>query len=498
MADIPSFCLHESERLVYKAYARLALPRHTSYPTAPVWESDFSGALHEKHLLRLSEQKRPWSLYIHIPFCRQLCYYCGCNKEIVSDERRREKDPLHDFLPLLHAELRAKACILRDNPVIQIHFGGGTPTFLSSASLRDLMGLIRSLFSIAPDAEVAMEIDPRVTSDEQLDTLWELGFNRLSLGVQDFDEKVQRAVNRLQPFELVAQKLSYARSVGFCFINFDLIYGLPFQSVQGMAVTLEKVLTLAPERIAYYRMAMIPDLLKWQRAFRKEDLPGEDSTLEMMLLAAEVFQKAGYAFIGLDHFAKKTDPLNLAYESGTLRRNFQGMTTQSGLDIVGFGPSSVSQFEGAYVQNLVDRRAWERSMSEFLNSGADLLSLPLEKGVELNQEDRRRQRLIERLYGYGQIDTQLWLEETGLDFDLHFAKEKIYLEKLIDEGILEPASEGTYHLSPVLGRLLVRVVAAVFDAYVDKGSLWPEFQNSAEPDLLLGKTKKRRLFSQVG
>lgn len=451
-----SFSLSPSERNIYRRYGGLALPRHTSYPVAPAWKPDFGVEPYIKHLQILKTEKRPFSLYIHVPFCRQLCFYCGCNKEIYPDERRQKNDPTALYIEAMLSEITRIAPYLQDNLIHQIHFGGGTPTFLKPEDIQTLMRSIRQHFAISPQAEIAMEIDPRVTTLDHLHTLKEFGFNRLSLGVQDFDERVQKATNRPQSFELVQTLLQQTRELGFPSINFDLIYGLPFQTMSSMQETIAKVIELSPDRIAFYRMALIPDLFRWQRGFKAEDMPREDMTLDFMLYAINTFCDAGYEFIGLDHFAKKGESLAASVSNKTLRRNFQGMTTLHGLDIIGLGPSAVSQLSHCYSQNIKERKAWQQQA---------LQDFTVNKGIELTHEDKIVQELIESLYCYGTIDKLAWEKQWGLKFDEYFKKEIQRLPTLVDDGLLTMNSE-SLSLTPKLGRLLVRVVASVFDRYL--------------------------------
>jgi oxygen-independent coproporphyrinogen-3 oxidase len=275
-----TYQLSSSERISYRHYAGLALPRHTSYPIPSAWTPDYGPVDLQEDLRRSSQQGRPLSLYVHIPFCERLCYYCACNKEIVPPEKRRADDPSHGFLQGLETELDRFAEIFEPGEVHQIHLGGGSPTFLSPADLHRLWNALQHRLPIAKDAEIAIEIDPRITTFEHLQTLRGLGFNRVSLGIQDFAPEVQRAVNRVQPLELVQRLVSWCRSLGFASTNFDLIYGLPFQTQESMAETLEKTVALSPDRVAFYRLAVIPEMFRWQRTFRHTDLPSGDLPLE--------------------------------------------------------------------------------------------------------------------------------------------------------------------------------------------------------------------------
>jgi oxygen-independent coproporphyrinogen-3 oxidase len=452
-----SYKLTASERKTYRHYARLALPRHTSYPIASAWTQEYGPANLREDLRRSSRQSRLLSLYVHIPFCERLCYYCACNKEIVPPEKRKHHDPSHAFLEALESEIERFVDACRPpGEVRQVHLGGGSPTFLSPAHLQRLWNRLQRCFSIAKDAEIAIEVDPRITALEHLQLLCDLGFNRISLGIQDFTPQVQRAVNRVQSLDLVRRLVCWCRSLGFISINFDLIYGLPFQTLETMAETLEHTIALSPDRIAFYRLAVIPEMFRWQRTFRRTDLPSGDLPLELNLLAINRFLKAGYEFIGLDHFAKPNEQLAQARRDGSLRRTFQGMTTGKGLDILGFGPSAISQLDDAYAQNVRTSSEWHRALAR---------DLATERGLRLTPDDRLRCELFQELYCYGAIDKRLLEARFGIVFDEYFADELVRLSELVDEGLVLAHSD-TIRLTVPLGRLLIRVVAAVFDRYL--------------------------------
>jgi oxygen-independent coproporphyrinogen-3 oxidase len=448
--------LTEAERATYHRYAGLALPRHTSYPITPAWTATYSPADLRADLRRSHAEARPLSLYVHVPFCERLCYYCACTKEIVPTARRAVADPSEGLFAGLEVEVARVAELIGPGDVRQIHLGGGSPTFLRPGQLCRLWATLTRPFAVAADAEVAIEVDPRITTREQLEVLRELGFNRISLGVQDFDPGVQKAVNRIQPFELVQQTVAWCRELEFASVNFDLIYGLPFQTLTTMAATLDRTQALAPDRIAFYRLAVIPEIFRWQNVFRTSDLPAGDLTLELNLLAINRFQEAGYEFIGLDHFARPDEALARAHASGTLRRTFQGMTTGKELDVVGFGPSAISQLDDAYAQNPRTADAWSRAVA------ADLA---VERGLHLTADDRLRRELMQQLYGHGAIDKRTLEAQFDIAFDEYFADELGRARHLADDGvlILEP---DTIRLTVPLGRLLVRVAAAVFDRYL--------------------------------
>jgi oxygen-independent coproporphyrinogen-3 oxidase len=448
-----TFTLSPEQRSVYRRYAGLALPRHTSYPIAPAWRDDYRD---EEFRQDLRQVEGPLSLYVHLPFCERLCYYCACTKEIVPAGKRIQRDPTEDVLAGLALEVPRYAELLARHPVQQVHLGGGSPTFFHAEQLTRLWQMLTDHFTIAEDAEIAVEIDPRITTLEQLQTLRQLGFNRVSLGIQDFAVTVQQAVNRIQPYETVEQVVCWCRELGFSSINFDLIYGLPFQTLESMVDTLEKTLALRPDRVAFYRLAVIPEIFRWQNVFKPKDLPAGDLPLELNLLAINRFTQAGYEFLGLDHFARPTEPLAKAHKGRTLQRNFQGMTTGKQCELIGLGPSAISQLEHAFAQNLKTSAEWREAV---------VRGFAVERGLRLSHDDRFRRELIQQLYGYGVIDRQALEARFGVSFAEYFAAELTQLQVLVAEGLVE-VDERTIRLTAPLGRLLVRVVAAVFDCYL--------------------------------
>lgn len=451
-----TWSLTATERDVYRRYARLALPRHTSYPIVPVWKTDYHADQMREDLQRSASLQRPLSLYVHIPFCERLCYYCACTKEIVPPQKHREQDPGNAFLDGLEVETQRFAELVGPGEVHQVHLGGGSPTFFNADQLERLWHILKSRFAITADAEIAIEIDPRITSLEQLQRLRGLGFNRISLGIQDFAEPVQKAVNRMQSFDCVQQVVSWCRGLGFPSVNFDLIYGLPFQTVATMADTLDKTIQLGPDRVAFYRLAVIPEIFRWQNVFRPEDLPGGELPLELNLLAINRFQEAGYEFIGLDHFARADEALATARRAGLLQRNFQGMTTGKSLDLLGLGPSAITQLDDTFVQNVKASGEWRLAVAQ---------DFAIERGLQLSPDDRLRRELLQQLYGYGVVTKAALAQQFNLSFDDYFANELSRLANLGEDGLvtLHPDS---IQLTTPLGRLLVRVVAAIFDRYL--------------------------------
>jgi oxygen-independent coproporphyrinogen-3 oxidase len=467
--DAPhAYVLSASERAVYHRYASLALPRHTSYPIAPVWRAHYRAADFAANLAETAARGSQLSLYVHIPYCERLCYYCACTKEIVPAARRALIDPADAYLAALACEAERIAGVTGKVPLAQIHLGGGSPTFLSAPQLARLWDIVTRRFRLAADAEIAVEIDPRITTSAQLETLRLFGFNRVSLGVQDFDPGVQKAVNRLQPFETVERVVGWCRALGFGSVNFDLIYGLPFQTLATMDRTLDQVLELAPDRIAFYRLAVIPEIFRWQNVFHAQDLPEGDAILGLNLLAIQRFLAAGYEFIGLDHFARPSEPLARARRDGTLCRNFQGMTTGKSCELIGIGPSAISQLDTAFAQNRKATHDWQQA----LNTG-----FATERGLRLSTDDRIRRELMQQLYGYGIIEKRPLESRFGIKFDDYFAGELERASALVDEGIITLDSS-SIRLTAPLGRLLARVVASVFDRYLPTDA----FQHGLAPE----------------
>lgn len=448
--------LSELERHTYRRFAELALPRHTSYPVAPVWTNRYGPGDFREDLARSRNEQRPLSVYVHVPYCERLCYYCACTKEIVPAMRRSQQDPADEYLCSLDQEAARMASAVGPGTVHQIHLGGGSPTFLTPTQLTKLWQILTRHFLIADDAEIAVEIDPRITTSEHLQVLRGLGFNRVSLGIQDFALEVQRAVNRVQSFEVVSEVVTLCRKLQFASVNFDLIYGLPFQTLDSMAETMKKTLSLGPDRIAFYRLALIPEMFSWQNTFSQRQLPNGDLLLELDLLAIDEFQKAGYDFIGLDHFARPEEALARAQRDSSLRRTFQGMTTGKGLDILGLGPSAISQLDDAYAQNWKLSREWHQAVQQ---------DLATQRGFRLSADDRLRRELMQQLYGHGRIDKRLLEQQFGIGFDSYFAAEMEHVTELVDEGLVTDTNDALQITNP-LGRLLVRVVAAVFDSYL--------------------------------
>ena len=432
-------------------------PRYTSYPTADRFTPAFGAA----EYAQAAGAGRPLSLYVHVPFCESLCYYCACNKIITRDHAKAIK-----YLAYLKREIDMQAALFADGALVeQLHFGGGTPTYLSDAQMGDLLAHLRSRFAFAPDAtgEYSIEIDPRTVDAERIRALRRQGFNRLSLGVQDFDEDVQRAVNRIQPEALTRDAIAAARAAGFRSISIDLIYGLPLQNVDTMVATLDKVIAAAPDRISVYNYAHMPQLFKSQKLIRDEDLPDAPTKLAMLGLCIERLGAAGYVYIGMDHFARPDDELARAQRGGTLHRNFQGYSTHADIDMVACGVSAISAVGGTYAQN-------EKSLEQYY-ARLDRGELPVARGLALSGDDLLRRDIIGRLMCDFALDFGALSAAWDTDVAARFAPELARLAALEADGLLALAPDRVV-VSPK-GRLLIRNVCMVFDDYLGKPAAVP-------------------------
>ena len=425
-------------------------PRYTSYPTADRFTKEF-GAEDFKKVLNArgtGDNTADLSLYVHIPFCANVCFFCGCNKEVTKDHCRSK-----EYLEVLSKECELVSAQIGGNKeVVQLHFGGGSPTFLNNEEIFQVMDIIRSHFTLAPDAEISIEVDPRSTPVDKVEVLAKAGFNRMSIGVQDFDNRVQIAVNRVQPFEMTKAVLDAARANGFKSINMDLIYGLPFQSRKTFEMTLDKVIELSPDRIALYHFAHLPEHFKPQRRINAEDLPSTPEKVGIMMDAIKRLSANGYHFIGMDHFAKVTDELAKAQENGTLQRNFQGYSTKPECDMVALGVSSISKVNGCYAANPRDLESYYAA----IRSG--------NRGYLLNDDDRLRAKVIMELMCQFKVVKADIEKKFGINFNEYFDFELNNLKHFEAEGLvrLEP---DFIEVTPK-GKLLVRAVAMNFDRYL--------------------------------
>jgi oxygen-independent coproporphyrinogen-3 oxidase len=379
-------------------------PRYTSYPTAVQFHSGFDEAAYREYAL--NSNTAPLSLYVHIPFCDTVCFYCACNK--IATKNRSLAAP---YLAHLHQEIAMQAALFnRERPVTQLHWGGGTPTFLSHAEMRDLMGGIKNNFQLFEDdsGEYSIEIDPRETESDTVALLRELGFNRMSLGVQDFDPQVQKAVNRIQSEEQTFAVLEAARSEGFKSISIDLIYGLPHQSADSFSKTLDKILAVKPERLSVFNYAHLPSLFKPQRRIEAADLPSPSEKLVILQNTINQLTDAGYIYIGMDHFALPDDELAIAQREGTLYRNFQGYSTHADCDLIGLGITSVGKVGDSYSQNL-------KTLDEYY-AQIDAGHLPVFRGIALNADDKLRRAVITQLICHFTLDIPAIAQEYNIDF----------------------------------------------------------------------------------
>ena len=436
----------------------VAGPRYTSYPTAPVWNEAYDAASHGMTLAETNIPGRnphPLSLYTHLPFCAERCLFCGCNVVITKQTDQAEK-----YLGYLFREIeRTAALIDTSRPVVQFHWGGGTPTYLDEEQMRRLFEFQTQHFKLAPDAEIAIEVDPRVTTDSQLEVLKELGFNRISLGVQDFDPTVQDTIHRIQPYEMTERITQKCRELGFEGLNFDLIYGLPHQTEETFAKTIDQVIVLNPDRIALYNYAHVPWLSPHQAQMPEAALPETGVKFRILQHALETLTAAGYRYIGMDHFAKPEDELSRALDAGQLHRNFMGYTVQQGKlpsDLIGFGVSAISGLQGAFAQN------W-RKLSQYYEA-VDANQLPTMRGYVLSPEDRLRQWVILSILCQGEVSYVEAKTRFNIDFATHFTEPLEALKEMAKDGLVNLRADG--FSVTALGRLFSRNIAMPFDAYL--------------------------------
>ena len=444
-------------------------PRYTSYPTAVEFSTDYDAAAYFESLAQAAKRPSdPLSLYVHLPFCEHRCTFCGCNVVITRHREVEQK-----YLSYLHREIREVARRLQPRrKVVQYHWGGGTPTYLSLDEMRALQQVVTECFDIAPDAEAAIEVDPRVTSREQIDLLRAMGFNRLSMGVQDFDPEVQAIINRNQTEQQTRDLFEYSRRAGFGSINIDLIYGLPLQRAETFSNTLKSVIELRAERVAVYSYAHVPWLRTQQKGFDPAMLPSAEQKLELFCLARDAFLKAGYRPIGMDHFAVPEDELAKAVQTRTLSRNFMGYTVKSAPDMIGVGVSAIGDVAGAYAQN-------QKKLPRYYDA-IDKGSLPIDRGYRLSADDQIRRFVITQLMCNFHLDKRAVEARYGIGFDQTFERELAELsapDGLVENGFVTLGADAL-QVEP-LGRLFVRNVAMVFDRYLaNKKSDTPIFSRT--------------------
>lgn len=426
-------------------------PRYTSYPTALEFNTEFS----DRALTTAIEKSphRNLSLYVHIPFCHSLCYYCGCNKVIT-----RHRDKADIYLDFLEKEIISRAPLFKDYKVNQLHWGGGTPSFLTKAQMTKLVNSLKQHFDFSDEMEMSIEVDPREIELDMADHLYDLGFNRISIGVQDIDRKVQETINRVQSTEFIEQLIYRAKNVGFKSVNVDLIYGLPHQTPETFAKTLEKVKEIDVDRISLFSYAHLPSRFAAQRKLRDEWLPNTDQKFALMRQAIETLCEYGYEFIGMDHFAKPDDELAIAQRNGELHRNFQGYTTRDESDLLGLGVSSISNIGRSFSQNTKDLQEYYREVDTRQNA--------LEKGLTLSEDDVIRGYVIKSLMCNLYLDKTAVNKEFDIDFDQYFADDLPSLETFINDGLLTNTDKDIT-VAPK-ARLLIRNICMTFDAYMKK------------------------------
>ncbi|MDO4709893.1 MAG: oxygen-independent coproporphyrinogen III oxidase [Pseudomonadota bacterium] len=431
-------------------------PRYTSYPTAPQFCASFDEDALRQVIAHSNGDPVPrqLSLYVHVPYCQSPCFYCGCNR-IISRDRSKSAP----YIDRLGREIGMMAALFdRDREVIQLHFGGGTPNFFSPAELRDIVDEMRSQlrFSDAPDRDISIELDPRFVTPAEIAELASIGFNRASLGVQDFDAGVQKAINRIQGIEETRAIIEACRAHGFASVNIDLIYGLPKQTAEGFANTLDSVIALRPDRLAVYSYAHLPELFRPQRQLNAFDLPTAEEKIALLRLAIEKLTNAGYVYIGMDHFALPDDELALAQARGSLHRNFMGYTTHADSDLIGFGVSSISHIGQSFSQNPRTLPEWEAAI--------DAGRLPVWRGLAMSEDDSLRADIIQQWMCHGRIDKAQFERHYDIDFDAYFADAIERLAPLQADGLvqLDPAQIR----ATAQGRWLLRNAAMCFDAYL--------------------------------
>jgi oxygen-independent coproporphyrinogen III oxidase len=429
-------------------------PRYTSYPTAAQFHSGFDIGAYRRAALLSNVAATPLSIYVHVPFCTSPCLYCGCNRVIT-----RDRGQAIEYIARLEQEIELQARLFDSRrSVQQLHFGGGTPTFLDAAQLQALLEHLGRSFSLAPTAqrETSIEIDPRTVNAQQLGALAALGFNRISLGVQDFDAAVQRAVNRIQPISMVHGLVERARAIGFRSISFDLIYGLPLQTHESFSRTLDAAIAARPDRLAVYGYAHMPRIFKAQRRIQAAQLPTPEQRLALLGLTIEKLTGAGYEYIGMDHFALPDDELARARRTGTLHRNFQGYSTHADCDLVGLGVSAIGKVGDAYAQN-------HKRLADYYRA-IDAGQLAIERGVSLTIDDITRREVIQRLMCTGQVVYQEIGQLYELDFQTYFAREIVALKPMLEDQLITMSKEALT-ITPK-GALLLRNIAMTFDRYL--------------------------------
>lgn len=433
-------------------------PRYTSYPTAVQFTEDIGAEDYLDWAAHSNDDPIPasLSLYLHIPFCDTICYYCGCSKVITRDKSKATR-----YIALLKKEIRLQGKLFaKDREVTQIHWGGGTPTFLNDNEIYEIIECIRENFNVPANdrVEFGIEVDPRTVDKARLKNLNNLGFNRISFGVQDFDADVQKAVNRVQSTQQIKQHISDARELNYQSINIDLMYGLPFQSVESFSRTLDTTIELSPDRIAVYNYAHLPEMFKPQRRINEEDLPSPEEKLNILQLCIDKLQNAGYVYIGMDHFAKEDDSLVKAQHEGSLHRNFQGYSTHADCDIIAMGITAISRIGDNYSQNVRTIDEYEKRLNDN--------QIPIFRGIELEADDVLRREIINELMCNNKLDISKLEKRWNIDFKNYFKSAWENLQKMADDGLLKIGKTGI--TVTTRGRLLARSIAMQFDRYLQE------------------------------
>lgn len=424
-------------------------PRYTSYPTALEFNQSYDHAMFQRAAARYP--KRPLSLYVHIPFCHKLCYFCGCNKLVTRQAHKAE-----EYLQVLAREIAQRAPLFAGRQVVQMHWGGGTPTYLTQVQISQLVALLRQHYDFLPDAEMSIKIDPREIELDMLDHLRSEGFNRLSMGVQDFNKQVQQRINREQDEEFIFALIARAKALGFHSTNIDLIYGLPKQTLESFAFTLQQVVVLNPDRLSVFNYAHLPNLFAAQRKIKDADLPSALQKLDILQQSIEALIQAGYQFIGMDHFARPDDELAIAQRQGRLHRNFQGYTTQGDSDLLGLGVSAISMLGDSYAQNQKALKSYYSSIEAQGNA--------LWRGLTMTEDDCLRHEVIKMLICNFQLEYQPIERQYDIDFSAYFAEDLQLLAPFEHDGLVERDQQGIC-VTP-RGRLLIRNICMCFDSYL--------------------------------
>ncbi|OCG49197.1 oxygen-independent coproporphyrinogen III oxidase [Gilliamella sp. Choc5-1] len=433
-------------------------PRYTSYPTALEFNENFNDQ--DFLLAATAYPTKPLSLYVHIPFCHKLCYFCGCNKLITRQTQKVTK-----YLDILDIEIAERAKLFKNRTVTQMHWGGGTPTFLTNDEISRLIASLKKHFHFANNAELSIEIDPREITPETIDHLAHVGFNRLSMGIQDFNDEIQNLINRKQDENLIRALIEQARKNHFHSISLDLIYGLPKQTVTGFTETLNKVIAISPDRLSVFNYAHLPSRFAAQRKIKDDDLPNANQKLQILQTSIEKLTHAGYQFIGMDHFAKPTDELAIAQQENKLHRNFQGYTTQGEADLLGLGVSSISMLGDSYAQNQKDLKQYQNQVENLGNA--------LWKGFNLSLDDKIRRDVIKQLICHFYLDKKVIEQQYHIQFDDYFAEDLNLLKPLQKDGLVA-INEQVITVQPK-GHLLIRNICMCFDIYMRKMARQQQF-----------------------